>query len=431
MKLSILKWTGLLVFLCVANNVFARTNHLYALYLKRDFISLEGQLKDKQWIKKENETFDVFNAMLLNAYGQRVAARENLQKQNLNLQNDTLKFLRLKILNDVAFQDFNYSEAYETGTTLLNNYKNMYPSEEYDELIQSVKIADILKNSPTQEVVKTGNTTLDIHKDRAGLSNIPVSINDTLLSLVFDSGAGMSVISESLANKLGLTIVSDSTVQVSGSGGKKTTSKLALVNNIQIGNINVSNVAFLVFPDSALSFGEGIYKMDGIIGFPVIKEFGSLTFIKQSQLFIPQKVAKRKTKPNMILDNLQPILILNYFANGNVRLPFTFDTGANKTTISRHFYQRFPYNVETNGQLGTRVIEGVGGKKTYEGFHLDKILFKVNNHPLKLNNVFVFKEPFIADGEGFYGNIGQDAIEQFERVTIDFKQSFIKFSNPV
>lgn len=429
MKLT--KWTGLLVFLLTANHVFAKTSQLYELYLKRDYISLEYQLKDRQLRKERIHTHEVFNAILLNAYGKRSEASKILQKSNISLQNDTLKFLALKTSNDIEFHNFNYSEASRIGKILLEKYKDMYTPQEYQELHQFVKIATILQNTPAQEIIKTSNTILDLKKDAAGLLNIPVAMGNSELSLVFDSGAGMSVIAESVAKRLNLSTISDSTVQIPGSAGISTTAKLAVAKNIQIGNMSVSNVAFLVFPDSSLSFAGGSYKMDGIIGFPVIKEFGSLTFIKQSQLFVPKKIAKRKTKSNMILDELQPIIILTYNSNDIIRLPFTFDTGASKSTLSKNFYQRFPYDVETKGKENSRTFEGVGGKKSFEGFDIDNLNFNASNKTLKLNNVFVFKEPFLPNGDGYYGNIGQDAIQQFERVTINFKHSFIKFSKPI
>src|SRR5690606_7766379 len=111
---------------------------------------------------------------------------------------------------------------------------------------------------------------------------------------------------------------------------------------------------------------------------------------------------------------------MTYNSNDHVRLPFTFDTGASKSTISENFYQRFPYDVEINGKKNKRTFEGVGGKKEFEGFDIDNVNFRVSNKTLKLNNVFVFKEPFLPNGNSYYGNIGQDAIQQFERVTIDF-----------
>lgn len=134
----------------------------------------------------------------------------------------------------------------------------------------------------------------------------------------------------------------------------------------------------------------------------------------------------------MVLDELQPILILTYKSNNiNIRLPFTFDTGANTSTMSENFYQRFPYDVKINGKKGSRTFEGVGGKKEFEGFDVSNLTLKAGNQPLRLNNVFVFNEPFIANGDSYYGNIGQDVIKQFESVTINFKYSFIKFNKPI
>lgn len=432
MKHIILKCTGLLVFLLAANQVFARTNHLYELYLKRDFVSLEYQLKDNRLSKENKDTYEVFNAMLLNAYGKSTEAEQILQEAGESLKNDTLSYLALKTLNIISFNNFNYSEASKSGKILLEKYKEMYSPQEYQEFSQNVKIATILKDSPAQQTVKTANTTIDLHKDTVGLLNIPLLIGGKTLSLIFDSGAGLSVISESVAKMLKLNIVSDSTVEIGGSIGTHIDAKLAIANNIQIGNISVSNVVFLVFPDRALSFGDGSYKMDGIIGFPVIKEFGSLTLTRQNQLFVPNEIKKEKFKPNMMLDELRPILILSYNSNNNdLKLPFTFDTGANKTTISENFYQRFPYDVKTNGKENTRTFEGVGGMKEFEGFDIKALTFKAGKQTLKLKNVFVFKEPFIANGDSYYGNIGQDVIKQFESVTINFKDSFIKFGKPV
>ncbi|MDT9096702.1 hypothetical protein RSW32_25600, partial [Escherichia coli] len=84
------------------------------------------------------------------------------------------------------------------------------------------------------------------------------------------------------------------------------------------------NEPFLVFRDEALSFANGAYKINGIIGFPVAKELGRITITRKSLLIDAHREDNSFAK-NFFVEQLRPIVLLGY--KGKL-LPFNFDTGA-------------------------------------------------------------------------------------------------------
>jgi predicted aspartyl protease len=162
-----------------------------------------------------------------------------------------------------------------------------------------------------QSVIKKADTRLPLKRDIAGLWNIPVNINDSTYGFVFDSGAGISVISHSFAKKLGIEIIPGFEVPVAGGlNGIMTRSKLGIAPLIHIGEIEFRDVLFLVFPDSSLSFAKGYYTINGIIGYPVINGFSSFS-ISGDEISIPKSPESKSVKRNLVIDGLKPVIYLH------------------------------------------------------------------------------------------------------------------------
>ena len=200
-----------------------------------------------------------------------------------------IELLKTKLTNHIYLSE--YAQALQVNEQLQTEYSNHLDSAEIEDLKNTNKIWKALINVPPQTLVKNGDVTLPITKDMAGLSTIPVKFPAKTLNFVFDTGANFSVIQRSVAIELGLRII-PSDFEVEAATGIEVKSDIAIVNKMELGDIVISNVVFLVFDDDALTFPSIDYYIQGIIGFPVIRALEEIQIKKTGELFIPKKDRK-------------------------------------------------------------------------------------------------------------------------------------------
>jgi hypothetical protein len=213
-----------------------------------------------------------------------------------------------------------------------------------------------------------------------------------------------------------------------GITGLGTNVKLGIADKINIGSIEVRNVLFLVFPDSALTFPTGptsVVKVDVILGFPVIKELERITLYKDKMEIDNRMQVRKPGLPNMAIEYLKPIIYLKYVGED---LPFTFDTGADKTVFSEVFYKKYKAMVDKTGKKAVESYGGAGGVKEFNVMKVPALNFKCLGTDIQLNDASVSTEVIHTGDDVYYGNIGQDVIKQFASMTIDFKESSITFN---
>jgi len=68
---------------------------------------------------------------------------------------------------------------------------------------------------------------------------------------------------------------------------------------------------------------------------------------------------------------------------------------------------------------------GASGGKEFDGFVVSET-FNILGKEVTLENIQLLKEK-VNETETVYGNIGQDLIRQFNKMTINFSHMFIKF----
>ncbi|HEY0896331.1 MAG TPA: retropepsin-like aspartic protease, partial [Sphingobacteriaceae bacterium] len=325
-----------LTLLSLSPFTYSQTAPLYKLYNQKDYPGILRELDNA-----EGDVKAVFQAASLRAYGDNEAAVKMLR--SVRPSNDTLRFVQLTTLLYANVGRSDYSSALAAASERLSRYRTWIAPEDIVDDEEQLKILRIINGVPPMRVTKKADSRITLKKDLAGLANIPVKAADSLHSFVFDSGAGMSVISDSYARKLKFRVLGDSTVRIkSGSTGVYTAAKLAVADKIFIANVEMRNAVFLVFPDSALAFAGGRYVMNGIIGFPEISAMGEIALAGQ-ELIVPAVTPKAKIRPNMIIEDYMPVVYLTY---RGTELPFTFDTGASSSSISDNFYYRYKHLVE-------------------------------------------------------------------------------------
>ncbi|ASW73091.1 hypothetical protein IQ37_16910 [Chryseobacterium piperi] len=283
-----------------------------------------------------------------------------------------LKIWRLK--EDNCMKQYDYAGAKKAIETALAQYNHLLKDEEKADFKNNLKIWTALENQPRQQVKLIGPTRLKMNIIPAGID--------------VDAIIGASVKAD-----------------------------LAVCKKLTFGNVIVENAIFLVFADEALSFPQMNYQINGILGFPVIEALKEIQLTQDDYFMVPDKETKIKAPSNMAIDGLSPLI----FIDGQ---HFTFDTGADHTMLYEPFYRENKKDIDQQYHLVKIGMGGAGGKTEHDGFKVNHT-FHILGKEVSLKEVNLLKNKI--NKETVYGNIGQDVIRQFSKMTLNFDQMFIKF----
>lgn len=313
-------------------------------------------------------------------------------------------------------------KAAEANEMLITNYKAVLDSNDYDDIKNSGIIWRALSRIPPQQTKISDLTVIPWKRDKAQLMTIPVKVDGIINDFIFDTGANMSTISETYAEKLHLQVI-NCEFSLGSSTSIKNKSSLAIAENLSIGDIVISNVVFLVLPDDKLSFPQINYKINGIIGFPVFNQLGEIRISQNGIIEIPKQPGSREFK-NLALDGLTPIISLTVNRN---TLPFKFDSGAEASHFFQSYYKRYEESIKKTGKADTLSIGGAGGRIKYPAYVLNEVNVKTGNKLAILKKVKVITASE-DNNDLFYGNIGQDFINHFGEMILNFKDMFVDFN---
>ena len=341
----------------------------------------------------------------------------NLLLQSHNNFPDSILLAIYRTKEDNCSKLYRYKEAKEAAETILTSFEQLLSPDEKDEVQNNLKIWTALENEPAQEVSIPETNRLKMEKDKAGLNNLKISTENDTLNFIFDTGANLSTTSLSTAQRLHMKIIPVD-IEVGTITGESVQSQLAICPLMVLGNIRIRNAVFLVLEDKALAFPQIDYQIYGILGFPVIEALREIQVTQDGYFIVPLEETQMNQPSNMAMNGLTPLIYMD-------GMHFTFDTGADQTLLYHAFYQENKAEIESRYQPEKASFAGAGGAKEFDGYIINRD-FHVMDRQISLKDIHVIKER-IKEEETVYGNIGQDLIRQFEKMTINFDRMFIKF----
>ena len=378
---------------------------------------------EKDELSKDHELY--FKAIISNVFNNMDESNsvidEIINKKTINLTDTMLNALyNIKLLNHINL--YEYSDAVLTSDIIQNKYRQLNDSSEIESLENELKIWKSLRNTPKQEIIRNKDVSFPMVRDKVGLFNVDVTINDTIKNFVFDTGANISVIKRSLVKNFDLTYI-ESDFYVTAFTGQRVDSDIAIAQTLRIGELTFKNVVFLVLNDEDISFPQIDYYINGIIGFPVIEAMEEIRISKNDTILVPETPVEYNLS-NFALDGLTPIIAVNYKKD---TLSFGFDTGARASTLYAPFYERYKNEVDTNYESQKFKSSSAGGVIEFEGYIIDDIDLKVGESNASLKNLQLHKNKIGTDDNNLYGNFGQDFIKHFDEMIISFKNSSVLF----
>lgn len=248
------------------------------------------------------------------------------------------------------------------------------------------------------------------------------SINGNDADITFDTGAGVNIISDSLAQKYNL-IPLNAYRSLLGVGHKR--GQLAIAKELKLGNITVCDVPFLVV-DLTLDNEEANQYIDCfsiVIGSELMLRLNDLTLdFVEHKITVPSIAPTRSGVPaNMYFSNQMNLITTGEI--GNKTMQICVDTGdASFGSLNGDFFQSCKDYVLANAQPDTIRTAGIGGVKILASYRLPNVPAYVGGNGVMVPHFIVNTDlnPLSSDYEC---NLGLKTIMLFGKVRfnlIDF-----------
>lgn len=339
-----------------------------------------------------------------------------------------LSKLAYEIRVDAAFAAGEYKSSALAAARLRDLLLATGPSQELSEVSQTCAVASLLGDVPAQKLLRlrTGKP-VPTWRDKVGLTRTRVAINGIRQEAVLDTGANLSVIARSAAEKLGLRLLEGS-ASIRGATSNEVATRVGLADRIVIAGSVLSNVAFLVLDDAQLEMPvPGGYRIDAIVGFPVFRALGRIRFGQRDFSVETGKVSDGRP-PNMRA--IGSTLFVQTEING-IPVPLHLDTGANRSSLSARFAREQP-QVLTGLERSTGQLAGAGGAM----MQIDQALWRtieitIDGRTLELPELAIQISDSQTALSDYYGVLGNDVLKAFRSFTLDFKNMHFQLGPPV
>ena len=251
------------------------------------------------------------------------------------------------------------------------------------------------------------------------LMSVPVTLHGETIPFHFDTGAGMTFVSEKFVREKGLPLVGDSVTYTGNSKGLRT-----FIDSLQIGEITVRNIIAGVGLEDESEFLDMV-GVGPILGRDVIAAIGETQIcMNDSTMLFPVETTPLPAYGRNLLYNSH----VEAKAKGEC-LRFLFDTG-NASNNACYLYAAYYNNHrEAIDKVATTdTISGGGyGRAGARGMKVVRpFCLSIGNMPIPLVEAVVDEESTQTD-DHCHGNIGIAAVLQHRKTILNFRDMFVKF----
>jgi predicted aspartyl protease len=249
---------------------------------------------------------------------------------------------------------------------------------------------------------------------------IHFTVNGVAATFFVDTGATFSVISDGEARAMGLKITPVKT-KVKDSGGIQLPLQIADVKELDIGQIRLEHVPFIVLPGSNPPFNEIPLAKQGLLGIQVALALQTMRLGLDGQLDLASSAGTATRVATITFDDMVPLLHVDYHG---ANISFTFDTGAERTDLNVSFAREFP-TVIASGKKKDRNSIGLGGTVNIQALELPTWELMLGTKTVSMDGISVLLEKTTDSSEWSAGNLGIDVLKRLEPFTIDLSNMWL------
>ncbi|MCC8188711.1 MAG: retropepsin-like domain-containing protein [Bacteroides sp.] len=381
--------------------------------LREELVPAKNKLSPDRWL--------FYQAHCNHAFGKEDAS--NAQIRVLfdtygHLLPDTLKKELLEIQAQNYSRLFRYAEAADTYFQLIHEYAEVADSTEVEAYRNVLALWQPIRDVLPQQVVKKEDVKIRLIRE-GDYYRIPVTCGGVTEELIFDTGANLSTVSESIATQVGLTLY-DTEIEVATSTTIKVQSRLGVADSLWLGHLLVENVVFLVMPDEVLYIEPIDFYVKGIIGFPVMYQMEEVHLYKNGELGVPARREDRELN-NLFLDHLHPIVRLY---SGGESLLFTLDTGAAHSELYGKYYREHEEYIKENAELTQGQRGGAGGMEQVRKYVWKDFPYTLGSSSGTLSEVSIIDGEYVF-ADPYDGNLGQDVFGHYDKLIFNFREMYV------
>lgn len=281
---------------------------------------------------------------------------------------------------------------------------------------------DYLEALSTVKAYQFRGTISDQVPMRVGRPDVPrvdIVLNGAKdASAIIDSGAVLSIISNSLAESLPIRRLGTFSGTFFGLLGEPIRVEFGLIDTIEIGAITIDNVPVAIMPDENMSFlvsGRREFKMDFLLGANLLKEFRTeLDFRRNRATFTRLTPADRvpAADQNLYFDGFRPAI--RSTVNKKGWYLFVLDTGSEVTYLNDAQLRHLPIDAYAP-RMHNATLQGLGGSKK-RGAKIENVDVGVDKWVGTFKSLPTYSS---GDEQRAVGIIGENFLKRFV-VVLDF-----------
>ena len=386
----------------------------------------------------------VAEAMIARNFNQKERALEALNELLSNHQTDigagvfNFIVLRAQLLEEMG----RYAEAADFLKNVLDQLKGQGVMQGLDGMVYYYQHVNALRELPAQSMSRPNHDVSvpfalkelkpkrieswmrkkdDRNPDaKSILISIPVTLHGKTIPFHFDTGAGMTFVTEKFVREKGLPLIGDSVIYTGNSKGLR-----AFIDSLQIGDITVRNIIIAGVGLEKESEFLNLVGVGPILGRDVITAIGETQIcMDDSTMMFPFKTSPLPAYGRNMLYNSHVEATID-----EENLRFLFDTGNasnNACYLYAAYYNSHREAIDEIATTDTISGGGYGNAGAREMKVIRPFCLSIGDMPIHLVEAVVDEESSLAD-EHCHGNIGVAAVLQHRKTILNFRDMFVKF----
>lgn len=272
------------------------------------------------------------------------------------------------------------------------------------------------------------------YKKQGHFLMLDARINGTNEPVVFDTGAGMNIISSSQAEACGLR-QTEITIDMQGIGRQQ--GRIAIADTLRIGPMAWQNVPFLIVDtrtgDAEADSVGGM--LQPVIGLPIMLSMKEVQFdFEHHELLIPATPTPNPLAGSNLLRTDSEGLRVESRDDEGHPMYMHLDTGSYGSDLTARWYATHRTQVEAQGQPDSLRMAGVGGVSKQKTYRMPRITYRIGQGQATLDDVHVSTGLDLRTGQSvgnlfgisdIDGIIGLGLLERFRRVTLNLEEMYI------
>lgn len=355
-----------------------------------------------------------------------IANRENRLDDAARLLPACLAELE-RVRSDRAFEAFetlvdtyrrrgDYGKEHALLVRWLDAHSDSIDADELPGLRNELGTAAVLRGLPRPEATGATTAAMRTYLNALGTRNVDLRVAGVNLPWMIDTGANYSVVSDSAARRMKLT-VHDVSYHAVGSTGHSVATRIAVIQSLPVGEVILRNVVAIVVPDAALHIrsSRADYQIEATLGFPALAQLGQFRIDPDGTLTVDRTAPLLQSGARLYMQQLTPLVEVEV---GGQQAVLSVDTGATRTTLNASYAARFVDR--TDSWARTRDASyGMGGSSEAEA------LVEPELRTLASGQTVVQRDVTVAlagdKAAPVLGNLGQPFLTANGSYTFDFR----------